>query len=467
LSALAETVRVEPWSARLLKWNRTPFLRGGSLAVSVIALGAGAVLGEPQAIAIAVLGLTLGLALVWFCFRAGEREFLLTLFLVAFGVRVVGAIVSHFVLIYSGRGGFLLLDDRAYDKLGWTLARFWMGLFPGIRDTDQYLMVNYTYLVGAVYYILGHALLAAKMINVAFGALTGIVAYALGSEIFNKPAGRISAILTAFFPSLLVWSVINLKDTLAVLVTLGIVFGLVRFARRHEWWALGLTLAFLFYVENLRPQVFFILTWLLPVAFFFTDRSQWVRKLFLAIPLVVGVLALNVYTHNRAGLNWLTPQALSQAEWARYVAAREAETGIEDNADKPTKELGGILERNLTYLPKGAFYVLLGPTPWEARSALARAVIPEMLAWYCLLAAALVGLAVTFRQSWRDLVLPGSFAAAWVFALALYEGNTGNIFRHRSQFMPFIFLVSAVGLQWLWARWRARNRVAVILATRN
>jgi hypothetical protein len=90
-----------------------------------------------------------------------------------------------------------------------------------------------------------------------------------------------------------------------------------------------------------------------------------------------------------------------------------------------------------------------------------------MLAWYCLLAAALVGLAVTFRQSWRDLVLPGSFAAAWVFALALYEGNTGNIFRHRSQFMPFIFLVSAVGLQWLWARWRARNRVAVILATRN
>jgi hypothetical protein len=109
-----------------------------------------------------------------------------------------------------------------------------------------------------------------------------------------------------------------------------------------------------------------------------------------------------------------------------------------------------IYQRSIAYLPRGVFYVLFGPTPWEARSGSARAVIPEMLLWYGTLAAGLAGLIVVFRRSWRDLVLPLGFAASWIAALALTEGNTGNIFRHRSQFMPFIFLISAAGLVWLW-----------------
>ena len=54
------------------------------------------------------------------------------------------------------------------------------------------------------------------------------------------------------------------------------------------------------------------------------------------------------------------------------------------------------------------------------------------LAWYALLAAAVLGLKLSFRRHWRDLVLPMGFAAGWVVALALTEGNTGNIFRHFS-----------------------------------
>src|SRR5438477_11595324 len=83
------------------------------------------------------------------------------------------------------------------------------------------------------------------------------------------------------------------------------------------------------------------------------------------------------------------------------------------------------------------------------------AAIPEMLAWYALLAAAVLGLKLSFRRHWRDLVLPMGFAAGWVVALALSEGNTGNIFRHRSMFMPFVFLLAAVGLLQLWDRWQA------------
>jgi len=80
-----------------------------------------------------------------------------------------------------------------------------------------------------------------------------------------------------------------------------------------------------------------------------------------------------------------------------------------------------------------------------------------MLTWYALLAAGAVGLAVRLRSAWRDLVLPLGFSAAWILALALTEGNTGNIFRHRSMFMPFVFLLSGVGLTWLWDRWQIQR----------
>jgi hypothetical protein len=80
-----------------------------------------------------------------------------------------------------------------------------------------------------------------------------------------------------------------------------------------------------------------------------------------------------------------------------------------------------------------------------------------MLVWYGVLATAALGVILVFRRSWRDLVLPAGFTAGWILALALTEGNTGNIFRHRSQFMPYVFLLAAVGLSWLWSRWRSRN----------
>jgi hypothetical protein len=196
----------------------------------------------------------------------------------------------------------------------------------------------------------------------------------------------------------------------------------------------------------------------MPVAFLFAERSNWRRKLILLVPLIVGLAVLNYATSNeKFGTNFLTPKALTEAEWKRWLEERDAQTGINEDSVKPPRDEETIVGRSVAYLPRGVFYVIFGPTPWEARSAAARAVIPEMLVWYGVLAAAVLGLILVVRRSWRDLVLPGGFTFGWVLALALTEGNTGNIFRHRSQFMPFVFLLAAVGICWLWSHWQARR----------
>jgi Dolichyl-phosphate-mannose-protein mannosyltransferase len=515
VSAVANALPSPQLTARLgaLPWTR--ILRLGSLAAIVLGLAIGAAFGEPQAIVTAAIGLALVLGTLWLAFHGAERRWLLTVALVAFAARLLGSVIVHQILIQLGLGGFALLDDRAYDKLGWTLARVWLGVFPGIRDSDAYLMVNYTYLVALVYYTLGHSLLAAKMLNVAFGTLTAIVFYALGREIFNRDAARVIGLLTALFASMLVWSVLNLKDILVVLLAGLAVFGLIRYAHRHEWWALVLALAAFLAIENLRQFAFFILTWLLPIGFLFADRSERAgdsrrvllafvlgivvtvgpaiylfntalrgylifllptfflptillfgaapdrrRKVLFLAPLVLAIVGLSYFTNNdKLGINFLTPKALTEAEWKRWLEESKAVgTGIgEFDGIKPPKEMDTIIERSLVSLPRGVYYVLLGPLPWEARSNNARAVIPDMLAWYAMLAAAALGLAVAARSRWRDLVLPLGFAAVWTLALAVTEGNTGNIYRHRAMFTPFIFLLSSAGLVWLRGLWLSRR----------
>src|SRR6266487_264399 len=106
MSALAQTVSSTKRVVAQRGFCWTRLLRAGSLVATVVALLVGAILGEPQAIATAVLGFATGLGIVALFFRGSDRAFLVTLFLVAFAGRTVAAVASHFVLIYLGRGGF-------------------------------------------------------------------------------------------------------------------------------------------------------------------------------------------------------------------------------------------------------------------------------------------------------------------------------------------------------------------------
>jgi hypothetical protein len=438
----------------------TVWLSALALLTTALALAYGALKGEAEAIVTALLGLAIGYALTRLLYRGSDSRFVTTLFLTAFALRVVLSVGLHFVLVSRGSNGFLLMDDRAYDKIGWALPRVWWGSIPGILESDQYLLVNYTYLIAFVYYFLGHSLLAAKMLNPLFGALAAVLTYGLAREMYGRKAARIASLLTAFFPSLLVWSAVNLKDTLAMMIVVAVVYATLVYARRRSWWAFAIAVGGLLSMENLRQFAFFILAYLMPVAVLLVDRSDWRRewrqKLKAFMPMVMAVLIVFLVTHNyKGGFQWLSGKAITNAEWARWIGARSADSALDPELGKPTKsEESEIVRRQIEYLPRGVYYVLMAPLPWEARSGNSRAVLPEMVVWYLVLAAGVVGILATLRRRWGELFLPMGFSAGWVVALALSEGNAGNIFRHRAQFMPFVFVVAAAGLIWLWQRYR-------------
>ncbi|MDP8923317.1 MAG: glycosyltransferase family 39 protein [Chloroflexota bacterium] len=447
----------EAWSRRLQL-----------LLVVVIAATfvAAAVRGHAGAVLPALVGLVAGWLVVRACFQGAERGFLSILLLAAFAVRAIAALIVHPLLVTNVRReggrfdtfvGFMFEDDRAFDVVSWALARFWSGQLSQIASSQDYLVNNYTVLMGGVYYLLGRDVMGPKLLNCLFGALAAVIVYALARELGGRRAGTFAALLMAFFPSLILWSILNLKDTLVIPLIALTMLGGLKFARRPSIaWAVVTILSFAA-LENLRLYVFFALGWLLWMSFFIVNRAPWRRRLAIGIPFALALLSV-VYVTNESqqlGLRYLSAKRLEALASSREFGAREADTGIElENVPRTENGYTIQLRTAPTVLP----YVLWGPFPWQASRPRELATIPETLAWYGVQALVIAAMLGYRRERWRELFLPVAFGGGLAVIFSLIEGNVGTIYRHRAMLLVPAFAVAGLGYVWVTDWWAVRRQ---------
>jgi hypothetical protein len=282
--------------------------------------------------------------------------------------------------------------------------------------------------------------------------------YALGRELGGERAGRMVALAGAFWPSLLLWSVINLKDVLVVGLIASIMFFALRFARRPSLLAAGALLLSFAALENLRLYVFYAFGWLVPISFFLVNRMPWRRRLPVGAALWAAVLVvmLGMNQGNQwLGFRYLTDKRVEALDSSRRFGSDTAESGI-DLPDRISRFEGGWAVQ-LRNIPIVMPYVLWAPFPWRATRPRDMAIMPEMLAWYVVEALVIVTLVALGRGRWRELFMPLAFAGGLVFVFSIIEGNVGTIYRHRSMLFPTAFSVASLGVLWLEARWAARS----------
>ena len=297
--------------------------------IAVVALAILVSRGQFQMLPIALIGLVLGPAIIVAFFKGPERRFLLTLFFTAFAARLLVAVVwppdAHHADVQQSRASFtatwvgmMFEDDRAYHKVGYGLMEYWLGDEGGVEKSDELPASSvYVHRRRALHLrLLHHAanllamtkpeagaitLMAPKLMNCFIGAIGIVPFYALGRELGGERAGRIVALAAAFWPSLLLWSVLNLKDVMVVVLIATTMFLAIRFARSPgiSLWLqrqaagellltaqvglgvfvlVGLLVSFAL-MENLRLYVFYAFGWLVPIAFFFINRAPWKRRL--------------------------------------------------------------------------------------------------------------------------------------------------------------------------------------------
>jgi len=173
-----------------------------------------------------------------------RRWFLLAIFVLAFLARMT------YFGVYGADSSFGGLDappmetadDIYYDQAALSLID--SGLSGYARSTITETHSLYVFFLAGIYSIFGHSYAAVRMCQALLDAVTCVVAYFIGRELFSERVGRLSALYAGIYPLFIYLSGRFLSETLfAFLLALSVLF----FTRASRgWWTRNSFLAGIF-----------------------------------------------------------------------------------------------------------------------------------------------------------------------------------------------------------------------------
>lgn len=385
-----------------------------------------------------------------------DAGFLLNLFFLAFLSRIITAsLVYNFLYLQRGIG--LFGDGWSYSETGYSITQMWLA---GIRDTNviaaKIMKITtsgnlgpYDFWNGMVYLFTGKSPLSLLFINCLAGSLALVFIYYIAEELAGEKAARISAILTAFWPSLFTWSMQNLKEPISILCVAVLIWAIVSLRIRFRIYPIVAIIAASMILKLFRGVSFFafyVLT--LPFALLLPlikkDKHFFIMIVMLFI--VIVLLALNTMKQHLSYLFSLSGHNIGDAspiEWIYTMRGYRSygRTAFLTNLD---------FTNNFTlllFIPAASVIAWLAPFPWQVGSSLQIMAVPEMLMYYALLPATFLGVKFIIRHKIKE----GGILVVYIFImmliLAFVEGNIGSLFRHRSMVLPFMFILVGIGWQ--------------------
>ena len=436
----------------------------GLLAVLAIVLSLGIVLlnpgqGTPALLLCVALALPVGIVIYQ---SEYDKQFLLHVFVAGLLMRMlIGTTIFHFRL-QEFFGG----DALAYDELGYALLRLWQGE-QHLKETIEHSVAGWgmLYIVASAYAVVGRNMLAIQFVSAVVGAATAPVISLCAYHIFrNRKVARLSALMVAFFPSLVLWSSQGLKDGFVIFLLAFTLLACLKLGDRFSVsYLLALVLGLLG-VLTLRFYVFYMLVAAIGAGFAIGMRSLTAQSLLRQFTTVACLgLALTYFGVMKVASTQVSEFAnLERVQLTRESLAQGAKSGFGQDLDVSTSE-GALIA-----LPVGMTYLLLAPFPWQVANLRQSITVPEILIWWAFIPLCVLGIWFTFKYRLRQALPILLFTMMLTLAYSLFQGNVGTAYRQRAQLLIFYFIFAAVGAVLLKEREDDRRRAAreLLLADR-
>jgi hypothetical protein len=352
----------------------------------------------------------------------------------AFLIRAVLALALH----GSGFSARLGPDETTYAETGHAIALYWAGdlLVPPWRLASPEPL-SYFYLNGVSFLLFGSSL-PLKLLNALVGALTCHYAFLLSKSLFGMSAAKKTARFGAFFPSLVLWSAINVRDVWMIFLIVYISWKSYQLVAAFSLADLVRLTAAIAVVNTFRPYLFFVVALPPAVALLIGKRGHLVRNV--TVALLAGVATVMLV---EAGVATRSSQMMDLETLAqkRRDLTFAADSSFERDADISTPA------RALGFLPTGLLYFWFSPFPWQITSLLKLLSLPEVLLVYALTPSVVRGLAWILRHRLREAMQILLLTALLTVSYALGSGNVGTLFRHRAQAMIFYLMFASVGME--------------------
>jgi Dolichyl-phosphate-mannose-protein mannosyltransferase len=372
-----------------------------------------------------------------------ERQFLLRLFAAGLLIRMIVGLIIFWFGLQAFFGG----DANTYDFFGFLTQQGWHG-----NTLYASMAANFVrggagawgmlYLVGGIYEVIGRNPLAIQFINAVIGAATAVLIFSCAMHIFrNIRVARVAAILTAFFPSLVLWSSQGLKDgpivfllALSILATLKLGEQLTL----KYFFILSLSLISLL---SMRFYIFYMMVAAVAGSLAIGMQRASAQSVLRQSVVIIGLgLALTWFGVIRyANLQFERYGNLEAVQRSRADAAQTAKSGFATDVDVSTSEGA------LTAIPIGLVYLLFAPFPWQLASLRQIITLPEMIVWWCSFPLLVMGIWFAIKYRLRQIFPIIIFTIMLSLAYSVFQGNVGTAYRQRAQLLVFYFIFVAVG----------------------
>lgn len=367
-----------------------------------------------------------------------ERDFLIRIFLAGLILRILlGA-----VLFQIGKTDFFGPDGTTYDTFGYTIANYWSNApfyksFPVINPNN----LGMSYVVAIIYYLIGRNPLAIQFFNGVVGAATAPVIFMCTYHIFrNLRAAKLSAILVTFFPSLILWSSLGLKDATVVFLLSVTMLATLKLTDRIQAKYTLLLIFSLIGLLGMRFYIFYMMLIVVGGSFVIgtgtRNMAGLIRNFILLIFVGLSLTYLGVLRNAPKDLE--TYGNLKKVQEARKDAQR-ANSGFAKEVDVSTTSGA------LSAVPLGLLYVLFAPFPWQLGNLQQAFTLPEMLVWWASFPLLILGMKYSIRHKLRETAPVFMFTILTTLVYSIFQGNVGTAYRQRAQLLIFYFIFIAVG----------------------
>jgi 4-amino-4-deoxy-L-arabinose transferase-like glycosyltransferase len=369
------------------------------------------------------------------------------LYYVYFGTLFVRLLLGV-TLLLGGYNAFFAADSGTYDELGWDLARYWAGELQFSKWLARHLEANgfngMFYWVAIIYSVIGHSRIGATIIQCAIVSTTPVLVYKICLRVYGSvKAARYSALLTAFLPSMIIWSCSLLKDPLITFLVCVSVFYTLKMQQELKLRFMLPGLIAMLLIYQIRGYVFyFVLLSIIGTLFMsrFGRRADLTGYLIRLGGIAIIAVAIFALGFDKIASQQINAGVLDRIQSSRTDLAQTARSGF--GADANVSTLGGALR----FLPVGITYLLFAPFPWQSGGIRMLMALPETLLWYALFPYCLKGIIYTVRKHLRDAMVIFLFVIQLTGFYSIFIGNVGTAHRQRTQIFIFYLIFTAVGL---------------------
>ncbi|OGW74684.1 MAG: hypothetical protein A2Z72_05415 [Omnitrophica bacterium RBG_13_46_9] len=383
---------------------------------------------------------------------------LFSIFLISYLLRVVIALILYRLSFERGLSGYFYGgDDFAYGDTALRLAEAWReGVFPYLKEIKRNMSLSST--MGFYQYYLAVLMIISKdstflpiAINCSLGALSIVVLYSITKRTFTQKSsfGKYSSLMTtglfAFWPSLLLWSALNLKEAPTTFFVLLITATAIKFfptefdSKKIIKCVLYLPILLLI-LHRLRGRISFFVILSIVMTYstvalktLLIHRGKAVKiSLFVIAAVFIFLVAV------------IRLQSIDNA--VEVLSIHRDFRAFGDSVILPSLRLvtfGDLLR----FLPTSVIISFFYPLPWHGASMAGLIAFPEMILWYLLFPFFIRGLFLLLKTERISAYFILFFTLMYFLCLGVLDANAGTLFRHRAVILPFAFLFIVAGMQ--------------------